>query len=76
MIVVTTGAHQCKTAPKPSSAVTRQLFDKIDELDSHIETVRKLFEEVEELPEDADEDRGLIEKFMEEHPLFFTPTNG
>jgi hypothetical protein len=68
--------RQCETTAKPSSAVTRQLFDKVDELDSHMETVRKLFEEVEELPEDADEDRGLMEKLMEEHPLFFTPTDG
>ena len=68
--------RQCETAAKPSSAVTRQLFDKVDELDSHMETVRKLFAEVEELPEDADEDRGLMEKLMEEHPLFFTPTDG
>jgi len=68
--------RQCEIVAKPSSAVTRQLFDKVDELDSHMETVRKLFEEVEELPEDADGDRGLMEKLMEEHPLFFTPTDG
>ena len=68
--------RQCETTAKPSSVVTRQLFDKVDELDSHMETVRKLFEEVEDLPEDADEDRGLMEKLMEEHPLFFTPSDG
>jgi len=66
----------CPTGAKPTSAAARQLFEKVDELDSHMETVRRLFEEVEELPEDAEEDRGLMEKLMEEHPLFFTPTDG
>ena len=68
--------RQCETTAKPSSVVTHQLFDKVDKLDSHMETMCKLFKEVEELPEDADEDRGLMEKLMEEHLLFFTPTDG
>ena len=66
----------CLTGAKPTSTATRQLFEKVDELDSHMETIRKLFEEVEELPEDAEGDRDLMEKLMEEHPLFFTPTDG
>ena len=40
-----------------------------------METICKLFEEVKELPEDAEGDRDLMEKLMEEHPLFFTPTD-
>jgi len=68
--------HQCETTAKPSSVVMCQLFDKVNELNSHMETVRKLFKQVEELPKDADEDCDLMDRLMEEHPLLFTPTDG
>lgn len=66
----------CLTGAKPTSTATCQLFEKVDELDSHMETIHKLFEEVEELSKDAEGDRDLMEKLMEEHPLFFMPTDG
>ena len=55
--------------------MTCQLFEKVDKLDLHMVSICKLFDEVEELPEDADKDHNMMERLLEEHLLFFTPTN-
>jgi len=68
--------RQCPTGVNATSTVARQLLEKVDELDSQMETVRKLVEEVDELPENAEEDRELMIRLMEEHPLFFVNNDG
>ena len=68
--------HQCPTGVNAKSTVARQLLEKVDELDFQMETVHKLVKDVEELPEDAEEDRELMIRLMEEHPLFFVNNDG
>ena len=67
---------RCPTGVNATSTVARQVLEKVDELDSQMETVRKLVEDINELPEDADEDRELMIRLMEEHPLFFVNNDG
>jgi DnaJ-class molecular chaperone len=55
--------------------LTRQLVEKVDELDAMTEHVRLLMEQADDLPEDGDEDRDMFLQLMSEHHEFFVDSD-
>jgi hypothetical protein len=66
----------CPNVGKATGKLTRQLFEKADELESQMEHVRALLSQADELPEGAEEDQEVFIRLMEELPTFFVPNDG
>jgi hypothetical protein len=66
----------CPNVGKATGKLTRQLFEKADELETQMEHVRNLLGQVDDLPEDTEEDHEVFIRLMEELPTFFVPNDG
>ncbi|KAF8154050.1 hypothetical protein B0H34DRAFT_799956 [Crassisporium funariophilum] len=64
----------CKAEPKKTGRLTRQLFEEVAELNSHMEHVRLLLKQVDEL-EDEEEDRDVFVRLMSNLPTFSVDSN-
>ena len=66
----------CPNIGKTTGKLTRQLFEKADELETQMEHVRNLVGQVDELAKDGEEDCDVFIRLMEELPMLFVSNDG